>query len=50
MVWTRIQIEHLSKHELIDELVSIENISSKLANLATWFDDFILWGSRFKKL
>ena len=35
MVRTRIQLEHLSKDELIDELLSIENISSKLANLTT---------------
>ena len=40
MLRTRSQLEHLSKEELIDELMSIEDISSKLANLTTWFDDF----------
>ena len=37
---TRSQLEHLSKDELIDELMSFEAISSKLANLATRIDDF----------
>ena len=40
MVRTRSQLEHLSKDELIDELMSIEGIASKLANLTTKFDDF----------
>ena len=40
MVRTGSQLEHLSKDELIDELMSTENISSKLANLTTRFDDF----------
>ena len=40
MVRTRSQLEHLSQDELIDELLSIEDISSKLANLTTQFDDF----------
>ena len=40
MVRTRSQLEHLSKDELIDELMSIEDISSKLAKLTIWFDDF----------
>ena len=40
MVRTRSQLEHLSKDELIDELMSIEDISSKLVNLMTWFDNF----------
>ena len=40
MLRTRSQLEHLSKDEPIDELMSIDNISSKLANLTTWFDDF----------
>ena len=40
MVRTRSQLEHLSKGELIDELMSIEDISSKLANLTTQFGDF----------
>ena len=40
MVRTKSQLEHLSKDELIDELLSIEDISSKLANLTTRLDDF----------
>ena len=40
MVRTRSQLEHLSKDELIDELISIEDMSSKLVNLMTQFDDF----------
>ena len=32
MVQTRSQLEHLSKGKLIDELMSVEDISSKLAN------------------
>ena len=40
MVRTRSQLEHLSKDELIDELMSIEDISSKLVNLTTRFDNF----------
>ena len=41
MVRTRSQLEQLSKDELIDERMSIEDISSKLANTTTQFDDFI---------
>ena len=40
MVRTKIQFEHLSKDELIDGLMSSEDISSKLVNLTTQFDDF----------
>ena len=40
MIWTRSQLEHVSKDELIDELLSIEDISSKVANLMTQFDNF----------
>ena len=47
MVRTRSQLEHLSKDELIDELMSIEDISFKLANLTTRFDNF---SRRFKIL
>ena len=42
MVRTRSQLEHLSKDELIDELMSIEDISSKLVNLTTLFDNFTI--------
>ena len=40
MVRTRSQLEHLSKDVLIDEIMSIEEVSSKLANLTTRFDNF----------
>ena len=40
MVRTRSQLEHLSRNELTDELMVIEDISSKLVNLTTRFDDF----------
>ena len=33
-------MEHISKDEFIDELMSIEGISSQLVNLMTRFDDF----------
>ena len=39
MVQTRSQLENLSKEELIDELISVENISSKLSDLTSRFDD-----------
>ena len=40
MVQTISQLEHLSKDELIDELMSTEDISSKLVNLTTRFHNF----------
>ena len=40
MIRTRSQLEHVSKDELIDELLSIEDISSKVVNLMTQFDNF----------
>ena len=41
MVRTRSQLENLSKEELIDELISVEGISSKLSDLASRFDGFL---------
>ena len=41
MVRTRSQLENLSKEELIDELISIEDISSKLSDIASRFDGFL---------
>ena len=38
---TRIQLENLSKEELTDELISVEDISSKLSDLTSRFDDFL---------
>ena len=40
MVPTRSQFEHFLEHELIDEFMSIEDISYTLGNLMTRFDDF----------
>ena len=37
MVRRRNQLEHLSKDGLIDEIMSIDDISSKLANVTTQF-------------
>ena len=41
MVQTRSQLESLSKEELIEELNSVENISSKLIDLTSRSDDFL---------
>ena len=39
MVQTRSQLENLSKEELIEELTSVEDISSELSDLTSRFDD-----------
>ena len=41
MVRTRSQLENLSKEELIDELISAKDISSKLSDLTSRFDDLL---------
>ena len=41
MARTRNQLENYSKEELIDELISVEDISSKLSDLTSRFDDFL---------
>ena len=41
MIRTRSQLENLSKEELTDELISVEDISSKLSVLTSRFDDFL---------
>ena len=41
MVRTRSQLENVSKEELIEELISVEGISSKLSDLTSYFDDFL---------
>ena len=38
---TSSQLENLSKEELIEELISVEDISSKLSDLTSRFDDFL---------
>ena len=40
MVRTRSRLEHITNDKLIDERLSVEDISSKLANLMTRSDDF----------
>ena len=41
MVVTRSQLENLSKDELIDRLLQIENIEDKLENLNKRLDNFL---------
>ena len=41
MVETRSQLENLSKDELIDRLLQIENIEDKLEHLNKRFDNFL---------
>ena len=41
MVGAISQLENLSKEELIDELISVEDLSSKLCDLTSRFDDFL---------
>ena len=43
MVRTKCQLENLSKEELIDELISVKDISSKLSDLTSRFNDFLRW-------
>ena len=43
MVQTRSQLENLSKEELIDKLIIAEDISSKLSDLTSHFNDFLRW-------
>ena len=35
--------KNLSKEELIDELISVEDISSRLSDLTSRFDDVLRW-------
>ena len=41
MVRTRSQLENLSKEELTEELITVDDISSKLSDLSNRFDDFL---------
>ena len=41
MVRTRSQLENLSKEELTDEFISVGDISSKLSDLTSHFNDFL---------
>ena len=41
MVQTRRQLENFSKEELIEELISVEDIYSKLSDCTSCFNDFL---------
>ena len=41
MVRTRSQLQNLSNEELVEEVSSVEDISSKLSDLTSRFDDFL---------
>ena len=40
MVQTKRQLKNISKNELVEKLISVEDISSKLSDLTSRFDDF----------
>ena len=40
MVRARSQLENLSKEELIEELITVDDITSKLSDLSNQFNDF----------
>ena len=41
MVRTKSQLESLSKEELIEELITVDEITSKISDLTNQFDDFL---------
>ena len=41
MVQTRSQLENLSKEKLIEELMTVNDIASKIYDLTNQFDDFL---------
>ena len=41
MARTRRQLENLSKEELIEELITVDVIASKISELTNRFDDFL---------
>ena len=41
MVRTRSQLENLSKEQLIEELITVDDITSKISDLTNRFDDFL---------
>ena len=41
MVRTRSQLENLSKEELFEELITVDDITSKISHLTNRFDDFL---------
>ena len=41
MVRRRSQLENLSKEELIEELITVDDITQKISDLTNRFDDFL---------
>ena len=41
MVWTRSQLENLSKEELIEELITVDDVTSNISDWTNRFDDFL---------
>ena len=41
MVQTRSQLEKLAKEELIEELITVDDITSRISDLTNQFDDFL---------
>ena len=41
MLLTRSQLENLSKHELINRLLQLENVEDKIKRLNKWFDNVL---------
>ena len=41
MIRTRNQLENFSKEELIEELITVDDITSKISDLTNRFDDFL---------
>ena len=54
MVRTRNQLENLSKEELIEEIITVDDITSKISDLTNRFDYFLrrfeVVSSDYKKL
>ena len=42
MDWTRSQLENFSKEEPIEEIITVDDVSSKLSDLPNWFFEEIL--------
>ena len=47
MVFTRAQLDTLSREDLVKELIKFSNIVDQLKNLTDWFDDFV---GKYEKL
>ena len=41
MVRTRSELENLSKEEMIEELITVDEITSKISDFTNRFDDFL---------